>query len=79
MGISEKLMNVQAELKAPKSQYNSFGKYSYRNCEDILEAVKPLLKKNKLTLKLMDNVEVKGDRYYIKATAILTDVESGEK
>ena len=79
MGISEKLMNVQAELKAPKSQYNSFGKYSYRNCEDILEAVKPLLKANKLALKIMDEIEVKGDRYYIKATAILIDTETGEK
>ena len=46
MSIFEKLAAVQSELKAPKSQYNSFGKYNYRNCEDIIEAAKPLLKKN---------------------------------
>lgn len=45
--INIKLMNIQQELKAPKLQYNSFGKYAYRSCEDILEAVKPLLKKRK--------------------------------
>ena len=50
MNIYEKLSNVQFELKAPKNQFNGFGKYKYRNCEDILEAVKPLLAKNKLTM-----------------------------
>lgn len=79
MGIHEKLMNVQSKLIAPKGQYNSFGKYNYRNCEDILEAVKPLLLENKLTLKFIDDIVVKGDRYYVKATAVLTDVETGEK
>ena len=46
----EKLIKVQNELKAPKNQYNDFGKYKYRNCEDILEAVKPLLLKHNLIL-----------------------------
>ena len=78
MNIYEKLLNIQTELKAPKSQYNSFGKYKYRSCEDILEAVKPICAKNKATLVLSDSLENIGDRYYIKATAILIDVESGE-
>lgn len=79
MGIYEKLMKVQSELKAPKSQYNNFGKYSYRNCEDILEAVKPLLLDNKLSLTIADEITLIGDRYYIKATATVTDVETGDK
>ena len=75
--IYEKLMNVQQELKAPKNQYNSFGEYKYRSCEDILEAVKPLLKKNKLTLQINDTiVPASESRFYIKATAKLIDVES---
>lgn len=78
MNIYEKLLNIQTELKAPKSQYNSFGKYKYRSCEDILEAVKPICAKNKATLILSDSLENIGDRYYIKATATLIDVESGE-
>lgn len=76
MGIYEKLANVQADLKAPKGQYNSFGKYNYRSCEDILEAVKPLLKANNLTLTIGDEIELIGDRYYIKAIATLSDNES---
>ena len=78
MNIYEKLLNTQTELKAPKGQYNSFGKYKYRSCEDILEAVKPICAKNKATLILSDSLENIGDRYYIKATATLIDVESGE-
>ena len=78
MNIYEKLLNIQTELKAPKGQYNSFGKYKYRSCEDILEAVKPICAKNKATLVLSDSLENIGDRYYIKSTAILIDVESGE-
>ena len=78
MNIYEKLLNIQTELKAPKGQYNSFGKYKYRSCEDILEAVKPICAKNKATLILSDRLENIGDRYYIKATATLIDVESGE-
>lgn len=75
MNIYEKLSNIQQELKAPKNQYNSFGGYSYRSCEDILEAVKPLLKKNKCILQLEDRLEQIGDRYYIKAKARFIDIE----
>ncbi len=78
MNIYEKLINVQAELKAPKGQYNSFGKYKYRSCEDILEAVKPLLKKNGLTLCITDHVEQIGNRFYVVAEAILCDAEDTE-
>lgn len=73
----EKLMKIQQELKAPKGQYNNFGNYSYRSCEDILEAVKPLLLREKLVLKLSDELVQIGERYYIKATAKLID-ENGE-
>lgn len=75
MNIYEKLAKVQEELKAPKSQYNSFGKYSYRSCEDILEAVKPLLKETKATITLEDKLEYIGERYYIKAIAKFIDIE----
>lgn len=69
----EKLIAVQLALKAPKNQYNSFGKYNYRNCEDILEAVKPLLAEQGLLLTIFDEVvEVQG-RFYVKATAKITD------
>lgn len=64
-----KLVEIQAELKAPKNQFNKFGNYAYRSCEDIVEAVKPLLKKHNADLFLSDEIEVKGDRYYVKATA----------
>ena len=76
MNIYEKLMNIQKELKAPKCQYNSFGKYKYRSCEDILESVKPLLEKYKVTIILTDKLEQIGERYYIRAKAILIDTES---
>lgn len=71
--LIEKLVLIQSELKAPKSQTNTFGKYKYRSCEDILEAVKPLLKREGLFLCLTDELVVQGVRYYIKATAIVTD------
>lgn len=74
--INIKLMNIQQELKAPKGQYNDFGKYAYRSCEDILEAVKPLLKKEKVVLTISDEIQYIGNRYYIKATATLIDTES---
>jgi hypothetical protein len=64
-----KLTQIQSELKAPKNQYNSFGKYKYRNCEDILEAVKPLLAKYDCKLIISDEVINVGTRFYIKATA----------
>ena len=76
MNIYEKLLNIQVELKCNKNQYNSFGKYKYRSCEDILEAVKPICKKYNCTLVLSDTLENIGERYYIKATALLIDTES---
>lgn len=66
------LLKIQSELKAPKGQYNSFGKYKYRSAEDILEAVKPLLLKNDCTMTLSDELINIGDRYYVKATAKIT-------
>lgn len=67
------LAAVQSELKAPKGQFNKFGGYHYRSCEDILEAVKPILKAHDLALHLADEPAMVGERYYIKATATLTD------
>lgn len=75
MGIYEKLLKVQMELKAPKNQRNNFGGYNYRSCEDILESVKPILEKNKLSMQISDELVQIGDRYYIKATATLLDIE----
>ena len=72
------LMAVQAELKAPKNQHNSFGKYDYRSAEDIIEAVKPLLKENGLFLNMSDEIVLIGDRYYVKATVKVVDVVTGE-
>lgn len=69
----EALIRIQSELKAPKSQYNSFGKYSYRNAEDILEAVKPLLSKYNATMYITDEVVEVGGRIYVKATVTLSD------
>lgn len=76
--IFEKLNRVQVLLKAPKNQYNSFGKYKYRSCEDILEGVKPYLKELNLVLNIVDDVVLIGDRYYVKATARLIDADNGE-
>lgn len=73
MEFIEKIVAIQSELKAPKGQYNSFGKYNYRSCEDILEGVKPLLAKHGLVLTIQDGIELIGDRYYVKATATITD------
>jgi hypothetical protein len=69
--LVERLAVIQSHLKAPKGQFNGFGKYSYRSCEDILEAVKPLL--NGLVLTINDDVQLVGDRIYIKAVASVTD------
>lgn len=69
----KELIAIQKELKAPKGQYNSFGKYKYRSAEDILEAVKPLCHKNNCYLTLTDSLEYIGDRYYVKATATLVN------
>lgn len=73
MNIYEKLAAVQQELKAPKDKKNTFAGYNYRSAEGILEAVKPVLKKYGLTLILSDDIEVKGDRYYVRATAWVLD------
>ena len=78
MSIYAKLSKIQNELKAPKGQKNKFGNYNYRSCEDILEAVKPLCFKNLATLVINDTIELIGDRYYIKATATLYDIETTE-
>ena len=67
------LVNIQNELKAPKSNFNSFGKYRYRSAEDILTAVKPLLAKYSCTMTITDEVVFIGGRFYIKATATITD------
>lgn len=69
------LQKIQAELKAPKGQYNSFGKYKYRSTEDIVEAAKPVLAKYDLALNLVDEIVNVGDRYYVKATATLLNAE----
>lgn len=73
MSFNEKVISIQNELKAPKSQYSEYGNYNYRNCEDILKAVKPLNQKKGLLLTLTDEPVVIGNRFYIKATALLTD------
>jgi hypothetical protein len=72
----EKLMKIQAELKAPKNLYNKFGNYSYRSCESILEALKPLLIKYKCSLILSDEVKQVGDIVFIESTATLSDEET---
>ena len=74
--VYQKLMQVQSRLKAPKWQYNSFGKYRYRSCEDILTAVKPLLAEVGAVIVIEDGLEMVGDRIYIKATASFIDAET---
>lgn len=69
----KKLIEIQSELKAPKSQYNSFGKYKYRNCEDVLEALKPLLKKHECTLSITDEVKELGGVLFVEAIATISD------
>lgn len=71
--LTKALGEVQYKLKAPKGQVNSFGHYNYRSCEDILEAVKPLLHEAGLTLTLSDDVMAVGSRVYVKATATVSD------
>ena len=73
--LVEKLSYIQSNLKAPKNQRNNFGGYNYRSCEDILEAVKPLLAEKGLALTISDKMVLIGDRYYIEATAMITDGE----
>jgi len=75
---TNKLMLIQASLKAPKNQRNAFGNYNYRSCEDILEAVKPLLYDTQTTLTVSDEMVEVGGRIYVKATATLKDAETWE-
>ena len=76
--IYQKLLHVQTELKAPKGQFNKFGNYSYRSCEDILEAVKSLLVKYQATIIITDEIKLIGDRYYVEAKVKFIDVVSGQ-
>lgn len=71
MSVIDRLATIQQKLNAPKSQYNKFGGYNYRSCEDILIAVKPLL--GDLSIIISDEMVMLGDRFYVKATAALTD------
>ena len=79
MAVHEKLKEIQMMLKAPKNLYNSYGGFSYRNAEGIYEAVKPLLNQLNMTLIINDSVQNVGTKNYIKATAYLTDCETGEQ
>lgn len=79
MTVFEKLLNVQAQLKAPKSQYNAFGKYNYRSAEDILEAVKPVCKQVGAVIYLTDAPMFVEGRHYIISTAVFVDVENGQE
>ena len=73
--VCEKLLQIQSKLKVPKGQYNEFGKYKYRSCEDILEALKPLLAEVKAAVILNDEIVQVGERIYVKATASFIDIE----
>lgn len=78
--LRKKLLNIQRDLKAPKGQYNNFGKYSYRNAEDIMEALKPLLVDNDTICYCKDDyIEHIGERYYLVATIVFADVETDEE
>lgn len=78
MSVYTKLLNVQNELKAEKTHYNEFGKYYYRNCEDIMAGAKPLCHAAGLLLTITDTIEMIGTRYYVKATANIMDTETGD-
>lgn len=71
--MNDKLIKIQNELSVPKNQFNKFGNYNYRSCEDILEAVKPLLKREGLLMTIQDNIEEIGGRNYVKSTIELDD------
>lgn len=79
LNVYQKLNNAQLELKSPKGQYNKFGKFNYRSAEDILESVKPINHKHKLNLKLTDKPIMVGDRIYIEAKAVLTNVDNPDE
>ena len=76
--VLKKLLKIQLELKAPKNQYNEFGKFYYRSCEDILEGTKPLCEKYNCLILLTDSIKMVGDRIYVEATATFFDVDSEE-
>jgi hypothetical protein len=76
--MNAKLLKIQSELKAPKNQRNDFGKYNYRSCEDILEAVKPLCLRYNCTLTISDDIIEVGGRIYVKSTAAIMDNEKGQ-
>lgn len=76
--VLTKLFNIQQELKVPKNQRNTFGNYNFRNCEDIMEASKPVCKKYNTLLTCSDELIQVGERYYVKATATLYDLDSDE-
>lgn len=78
MSVYTLLNKVQTELVAPKNQFNTFGKYNYRSCEDILEGVKPLLKELNCVILVSDSIEMVGDRIYVKATAKFVECETSE-
>ena len=75
--MKEKLLKIQQELRAPKSRTNDYAKFNYRSTEDILTALKPLLEKHNVLLTIDDSIEMIGDRYYVKATAKLVDIDDG--
>lgn len=77
--IYEKLMKIQSELKAPKTNENRFGGYKYRSCEDILEAVKGLLREHRCALTITDDIREVSGRIYVVATAMLYDIDTGER
>lgn len=76
MNIIEKLLKIQTELKVPKEQTNTFGNYKYRSCEDILEAIKPLCSRLGVAIVISDEVVLVGERYYVRADAILIDAKT---
>lgn len=78
MNLKEKLNRIQTELKAPKGQFNKFGNYAYRSCEDVLEGLKPLLRETKTSITMSDTIKHIGDRYYVRAKIKLLDDESDE-
>ena len=77
--VLSKLLIIQTDLKAPKWQFNSFGKYKYRSCEDIMESVKPLLRWAWCVITISDEIINIWDRYYVKATASIIDVDTKER
>lgn len=77
--IYKKLLDIQQQLNVPKDLYNDFGKYSYRNAEQIIEKVKPLLQDKGLILSFLSDVRVISERYYLEVTALLVDVETCER